>query len=136
MLHSLLESQQGFLQCDVEVVIKVVTNALENSVLFLFQLKNDVRLDHIEHLFTLSFKFNDISGGHASFDINLELLSFLRQSLSLAVGAVLLVDFSFALACITGLLHLHLHEAHLDVLDSHALTIAFGTNFLLTALSS
>jgi hypothetical protein len=105
-------------------------------VLFLFQLKNDIRLDHIEHLFTLSFKFNYISGGHASFDIDLELLSFLRQSLSLAVGAVLLVDFSFALACITGLLHLHLHEAHLDVLDSHALTIAFGTNFLLATLSS
>jgi len=105
-------------------------------MLFLFQLKHDIWLYHIKHLFTLSFKFNNISSGHASFYVNLELLSFLCQSLTLAVYAVFLIDFSFALASITGLLHLHLHEAHLDHLNSHTLAIAFITYFLFAALRS
>jgi hypothetical protein len=93
-------------------------------------------LDHIEHLFALSFKFDDISIAHTSLDFDNELFAILNQSLSLAVLAILFVNFAFALACLTWLLHLHLHEAHLDVLNSHTLTITLCAYFLLTAFSS
>ena len=105
-------------------------------MLLLAQLEHDIRLNHIKHLFTLSLKFNGVTSCHAAFDLDDELLAVLDKPLSLTVLAVLFVDSSLALALPTRLLHLHLHEAHLDVLDGHPLAVALGTHLLLTTLST
>jgi hypothetical protein len=134
--NKLLKAKQGFLQGDFKVVIQIVTDALEQWVLLLTQLKNDIRLKHIKHLFTLSFESNGVTGVHATFYLNDELFVVVNKPLSLTVLAVLFVDSSFALAIPTRLLHLHLHKAHLDILDGHPLAVALGTNLLLATLST
>lgn len=136
MLYNLLKAKQSFLQGDVHVVIQVVADALKSWVLLLAQLEHDIGLKHIKHLFTLSFEFYGVTSSHTAFNLNDELLAVLDKPLSLAVLAVLFVDLSLALAMPTRLLHLHLHEAHLYVLDGHPLAIALGTHLLLTAFST
>ena len=100
-------------------------------MLSLFKLKHDVTLDHVQLLFTLSLESYRITMGHAFFDFHQELFSLLYNSFSFAMPAVLGVDPSLALAVRACLLHLHLHEAHIDSLKSYALTIAFRTDLLL-----
>ena len=103
---------------------------------FLFQCKDDVTLDHVYHLFSLSFEFYVVSSRHATFNFNNDVLTLIDKSLPLAVFTVLCIHFAFSLARIAWLLHLHLHEAHIYHLYSHPLAFAFCTSFLLTTLSS
>ena len=102
-------------------------------MLSLLQLKHNVRLDHVKHLFSLSFELDLVSSRHAGHDFDDKLSALLHDSLALAVLAVLFVNPSLALAVAARLLHLHLHESHLDVLHSHALPVALRTHLLLAA---
>jgi hypothetical protein len=103
---------------------------------FLFQSKNDVTLDHIHHLFTLSFEFNVVSRSHTAFNFNNYALAFINKSFTLAVFTVFCINFATTLARIARLLHLHLHEAHIYHLNNRSLAFTFRAGFLLTSFCS
>ena len=103
---------------------------------FLYELEYDIALNHVDHLLALPFELDCIAMRHASFNLNYELLAFMHKSLALAMRAVLCIDPAFSLAVTTRLLHLHLHKAHVYVLDGHALSLAFRTDLFLTSFGT
>ena len=86
-------------------------------------------MEHVGYLLTNAFVHNLLTVSHALRDVNIENLWLLNNFLSFAQVAVLLIDSTFALALITRLLHLHLHESH--ILDHFDLTSSFTLSTIL-----
>jgi hypothetical protein len=100
----------------------------------LLESKDDVTLEHVQHLLSLSFEFNLVAARHASLYLHDELFTFLDDSLALAVLAVLGVNLAFALALATRLLSLELHEAHVNELNCDTLSFTFRAGLAITTL--
>lgn len=79
--------------------------------------ENYIALDHIRSLLALSLKHNLLVVFHPPFNLHPEGLTLLDQTLTFAARTLLSENFTFALTSIARLLHLHLHHAHVNVLD-------------------
>lgn len=65
VVDGLLKSEEGLLQLDVEVYVKIVANTPENSVLFLLNDESDVSLDSVDMLLALVLKHFLVPSLHA-----------------------------------------------------------------------
>ena len=102
----------------------------------LLELDHDVALDHIRDLLSLLLVDDLLHVLHTFLDVQGERLCVHHDLLTATSCAILLIHAPFSLALRAGLLHLHLHEAHvLDNFDS-ALALALGASFGLATFST
>ena len=98
--------------------------------------KDYISLNHIWNLFALPFKHYCFSVRHALFNIHHKSLPLLHETLTSTRGTLLRKDLSFGLASTAGLLHLHLHHPHIDVLHYLTFALTGGTCFEVAALGT
>ena len=132
----LLVAEKGLLQCDVNVHIQIILHTLKNVVRLLLQYDNNIALQHVRHLFTLSLIHHLLVIGGSLGDVNYESLGFTDDLPAPTRRTVLLICASLALALVTGLLHLHLHEPHVLNDLHHARALALGTRLGFASFSS
>ena len=77
MSDCFLESEQCFLQSQIQIYVKIVANSLENTVWLLADHKNYVSLYHIRDLFALPFEQNCFSIRHSPLYVNQKLFALL-----------------------------------------------------------
>ena len=136
MRHRPFVPEQRLLQSDVYVHVEVVLHAFEQVVGLLLQHDNDVALQHIWHLFTLSLEDDPLLVSHAFRDVNCDRLLVLDDFFALAGFAVFLVDLTTSCTLVARLLHLHLHESHVLGHRNLAFSLALGALLLLAALGT
>lgn len=120
MVYSLLESQERFLKCNVQVHIQVVSNTLELIVGNLLYCENHITRNHIWDLLCFSFKDDVVSISHALLNVDIQLLLVRHDLLALAMWTVLGIDMTSASTPVALNLHLHSHtNSHLNFLQSH-----------------
>jgi hypothetical protein len=78
MSDCLLESEQCFLQSQIQIKVKIVANSFENTVWLLADHKYNISLYHIRYLLTLSFEQNCVSIRHSPLHIHQELFTLLN----------------------------------------------------------
>lgn len=96
--------------------------------------KDEITSGLIGHLLTFFLKELLVSIAHSLLDVDLKQFSLLNQSVPSAFLAVCGSGCSFTSTLRTVLLHLHLHDAHVDHLQNHSLAIAFWARLQLTVL--
>ena len=137
MVDALLEPEKSLLQSDRDVHEEIVAHTLELLVLLLLDCENEVSLDHVRDLFSLSFEYDIISIFHALLDLNTECLDIIHNLTALAMRTVGGIGLPSSTTAVTVSLHLHLHsESHLHFLHDYTLTITFGAHFCLAILGS
>lgn len=100
------------------------------------QHERDVTLDLVRNLLALLLEQDLVAILHASLHVDIEDLILADQFGASALRALLCEHFALATAGSAGLLHLHLHHAHLDVLRGLALSLAGRAGFEVAALSA
>jgi len=94
--------------------------------------ESNVALNLLRNLLSLSLKCNLVSIGHASLNIYSKCFSLLNHFLPTTAWTNFSKNFSFTSALVAGLLHLHLHHSHLNVLCNLAWSFAGRTLFKVT----
>ena len=102
----------------------------------LLQVENNVALEHVRNLLTLSLENHCVAVLHAWLDMHEEGLRLLDNFLSAAVLTIAFVHPTSATTFLAGLHYLHLHEAHVHLLLDLPLAFTVGTCLLLTALGT
>ena len=97
---------------------------------------DNVTLEHVGHLFSLSLKYYLFFVGHALFDVDCEGFCFIGYFAASTLSTILLILTSFAFAAITSLLHLKLHESHVLQNFHRALSLALFACYSLSTFSS
>ena len=93
---------------------------------FLFESKDQISLNHVRYLFSLSFKHDFISVLQTLLDLHSESLDVIHDLTTLTMRAVSSINVSSASTSVAVCLHLHLHaKANLDLLHNDTLAIAF-----------
>ena len=137
MVDALLEPEKSLLQSDRDVHEEIVAHTLELLVLLLLDCENEVSLDHVRDLFSLSFEYYIISIFHALLDLNTECLDIIHNLTALAMRTVGGIGLPSSTTAVTVSLHLHLHsESHLHFLHDYTLTITFGAHFCFSIFGS
>ena len=126
-----LVAKESFLKCYVNVHVEIVLHAFEYIVWLLLESNNDVALEHVWYLLSLTLEDYLLPVCHSLRDVYLESFWLHLDFAPLASGTVFLIGAPFTFAFIARLLHLHLHKAHvLDNFDlSRALALWTGLGF-------
>ena len=109
VLDLLLVAKEGLFQRNVEVHIQVGADALKNIVWLLLDDHNDIALEHVGHLLSLSFEKDLLIVGSTPSHLNGQCFRLLYDFFAFAGVTVFLARAAFALALVARLLHLHLH---------------------------
>lgn len=136
MLNLLFKPEQSLLKSNVHVHVEVVADSSEDRMLVLLEYEDDVPLQHVRLLLSLLLEHYLITIFHASLHFDGELLALLDESLASAVFTVFRIDLTFSTTFLARLLHLHLHNPHVDCLHGHSSPLASGACLCFATFSS
>ena len=128
--------EERLLKGNIHVHVEVILHSFELMMLVLLEHHDNVTLQHVWHLLTLTFKDNFFIISHAFLDVHGECLRLHHNFLSFALFAILLINSALTLTLWTWLLHLHLHEAHILHDLHHTLSFAILACFSLSSFGS
>jgi hypothetical protein len=105
-------------------------------MLFLFNYKSNITLNHIWTLFALSLKMNLLVRSHTTLYFNFKYFLLLYHSLTMTCWTLFCKDLAFSFTSVARLLHLHLHHTHIYILNYLTLPLTSWTCFKVSTIST
>lgn len=131
-----LESQQRLFETDLQVHKQIVADPLKSIMGLLLDCEYEVASLHVRDLFAFLLVKNVITVVNTLLDRDVEKFAFVYQPPAVAFVALGGHGGTLATALRTRLLHLHLHNSHVDHLKNNALAFALGALLQLAVLGT